>query len=89
MSKPDPQTAILLHLMRSKPKKARTVKAIAVAIERAESTVRNNLAVMTEGRPWPYSVPWVRVEESKGQAAVYGLTDAGREAARWRARSHR
>lgn len=81
----DPQTAILLHLMRSKPKKARTVKAIAHAIERADSTVRNNLAVMMEGRP--YSVPWVRVEESRSQAAVYGLTDAGREAARWRAKT--
>lgn len=83
----DPQSEILVYLLRTNAAKARTVKMIAKAIGRSESTVRNNIAVMSGDYAHPGD-PWIEAgfSRSAGKATVYTLTDKGREVARYRSR---
>lgn len=78
---PNPQDEILVALMRG-PKRGMSVTEISVVVDRADSTIRNNLGVCMN----PYAGgAWVR--EIEGRPRRYMLTEAGREVARHRARA--
>jgi predicted ArsR family transcriptional regulator len=81
----DPQTLILVHLLRAKTKVDRTIRSISEATGVSRTAVRNNLIVMERIGQRRYSTPdWVGREE--GRPMTWVLTDKGREIARDRAR---
>lgn len=80
----DPQTLILVHLLRSKSKADRSIRAISTATGVSKTAVRNNLMVLERKTGNLRGTDWVGREE--GRPMTWVLTDKGREIARMRAR---
>jgi predicted ArsR family transcriptional regulator len=82
----DPQALILVHLLRSKSKAERSIRAISEATGVSKTAVRDNLLVLERKDDRVVGgTDWVGREE--GRPMTWVLTDKGREVARNRARS--
>lgn len=80
--KRDPQSAILVALMRG-PKKGMTISELAAEIERSRTAVADNVFVMSHQRRYDGG-DWVQADDARPMRIT--LTEKGREVARWRAR---